>query len=200
MHLYQAGGRGKELRAIGGRRLLEERSEALEQHGEIAAGERQCGQTVGGDAGEAQFLEGTRQCARKAGRVGDGAEVAQRALTDRVEGGAGGHGLGAKPRAGRATAACQRHDRRPRRQLRQAEALDAERGAAAGRDAAREVVGGAAGGRDNRDARAWRTGAHRCHSTFEPLRGRRGDAYRERAHVRRSRSKGLMMKTRGERS
>ena len=96
-------------------------------------------------ASEPQFVNGSRERARKPRRARNRREVLQLAVFERIEGRTRGHRFGVRRRARHTARGSHRDGSRARGELQQAETMKAERVAIA-RDRAREVVGGAAGG------------------------------------------------------
>ncbi len=141
----------QQVGAIGGRDIGKRLVEAGEEVGQVRACRPSAAHGIGRDAGEPQLLQRPRQRTREAGQAGDGAEIAQRAVARRGEDGPRSDGLRAETAARRPAVRRERDHRGPGRELREAQAREAERGAALGGQRPREVIGRAARGADDGD-------------------------------------------------
>ena len=108
------------------------------------------------------------------GVAGHRRKVRQRLVGVRIEEGPRRHRLDAEPGRRRQPFAREQRRREPGRQLRQAEAIQAERGAPRPRPLAHEVVGGAARRRHDQHFSGGRRLEKKAAGGVEPDRGRRG--------------------------
>ena len=143
------GGRCQQQRAIGGASRQELALDLGQERREVGSAHPVRRHRRRHDARESQLADGPRHGARESRGVRDRREVGQRAAADRREDRARGHGFRAKRRAGQPSGRRQRVQRKPRGQLRHAEAMPPAGRADARQCVACEVIGGAAGGRDD---------------------------------------------------
>ena len=143
------GRRSKERGAVYRGRGLELALESFEQFREIRSAGVQPADLAGRDARERKLLERTGERARKARHRRHRGEVRQRVIAIGVEQHTRGDGLHAQRGRWRQTLAGQPRRREACGELGETEAVEAERRAPRPRDVAGEVVGRAAGCRDD---------------------------------------------------
>ena len=130
-------------RAIRRRRSIELRIEPFEQRREIGASERQPAQGVRANPGERQLIQRSRQRTRKPRRRRHRREVLEFAVVPGLERRSRRDRLGSDPRHRHCPARRQHRCSDVRRQLREAESVQADRPAPGLRDRPGEVVCGA---------------------------------------------------------
>jgi len=125
--------------------------DAFQQHREVWPRLRGSGHRGRGHVGDAEIGHRPRQRSREPRRRGDVTKIREAPFRDGVEGGPRGDGFSAEQRCRGNATARQRGGGDPRRELRQAESRQAERGAAGDGEPAREIIGRPTCGGNNRD-------------------------------------------------
>ena len=170
--------RGPAGSRCGGKLLVE----SLEEPRQVGAAERKVPQGRRLDAGHREIVERPGQRPREAGRAGDVTKVGEPAILAGIERSPRGDRLRADERR-RCDPASRKHRRcETGRQLREAEPVQASRRPASERDRSGQIVGGAAGGRDDeraaigarRQPALGRAQACRGFGTLNDVQGRRG--------------------------
>src|SRR5207245_1392365 len=113
---------------------------AIEQPAEIGACPSAAFNLVARQTGQSNLVDRSSQRLGKAGHAGHWGEVRELRTGDGVERGAGGHRLGAGPRAWRAALTGQARRRGTGRKLGETETRQAEGGTRSACEAAREIV------------------------------------------------------------